>query len=179
MAAASISPAGEAGRAQAVQLSPKPKTVDHAFRGGSASRCALRPPGIATQCPGEAHFRLQGAADSGTLIAKCLRIEVLGFIRDHAQDLPTLARFAVAMAIIVGVPPFCRRVRLSRVRVAADLAAAPPREVSSTKQGRPVIVHSYHPARPTPFSLFATQPQKATFPPNAWLEYSVMPLDPG
>ena len=36
----------------------------------------------------------------------------------HTRTLPTLAKFAVAMAVIVGVPPLCRRVRLpSAVRL--------------------------------------------------------------
>jgi Kef-type K+ transport system membrane component KefB len=37
---------------------------------------------------------------------------LLDFIRSHTQNLPNLARFAVAMAIIVGVPPLARRLRL-------------------------------------------------------------------
>ena len=39
----------------------------------------------------------------------------LEFIRSHALALPNLARFAVAMAIIVGVPRLSRRVRLPAV----------------------------------------------------------------
>jgi hypothetical protein len=34
------------------------------------------------------------------------------FIRSHAVALPTLAKFALALAIIVGIPPMSRRVRL-------------------------------------------------------------------
>ena len=40
---------------------------------------------------------------------------VLEFIRSHAVALPHLAKFALAMAIIVGVPPLSRRVRLPAV----------------------------------------------------------------
>ncbi len=42
-------------------------------------------------------------------------MEILQFIRLHSRELPTLAKAAVAMAIIVGVPPLCRRVRLPTV----------------------------------------------------------------
>jgi len=37
------------------------------------------------------------------------------FIRSHALALPHLAKFALAMAIIVGVPPLSRKVRLPAV----------------------------------------------------------------
>lgn len=40
---------------------------------------------------------------------------LLDFIRSHSQNLPTLARFAVALAVIVGVPPLSRRLRLPGV----------------------------------------------------------------
>jgi len=40
---------------------------------------------------------------------------VLEFIRSHALALPNLAKFALAMAIIVGVPPLSRRLRLPAV----------------------------------------------------------------
>src|SRR5271166_4492437 len=40
---------------------------------------------------------------------------VLEFIRSHALALPHLAKFALAMAIIVGVPPLSRRLRLPPV----------------------------------------------------------------
>jgi Kef-type K+ transport system membrane component KefB len=42
-------------------------------------------------------------------------MEVLEWIRSHALALPQLAKFALAMAIIVGVPPLSRRVRLPAV----------------------------------------------------------------
>jgi Na+:H+ antiporter len=42
-------------------------------------------------------------------------MELLEFIREHAKNLPTLAKFAVAMAIIVGVPPLARRFKLPAV----------------------------------------------------------------
>jgi Na+:H+ antiporter len=37
------------------------------------------------------------------------------FVRSHALALPTLAKFAVALAVIVGIPPLSRRVRLPAV----------------------------------------------------------------
>ena len=40
---------------------------------------------------------------------------VLEFIRAHALALPNLAKFALAMAIIVGVPPLSRKLRLPSV----------------------------------------------------------------
>lgn len=39
----------------------------------------------------------------------------LGWVRDHALLLPTLAKFALGMSIIVGVPPLFRRMRLPAV----------------------------------------------------------------
>jgi Kef-type K+ transport system membrane component KefB len=42
-------------------------------------------------------------------------MEVLDWIRSHAAALPSLAKFAVAMAIIVGVPRLSRRARLPAV----------------------------------------------------------------
>ena len=39
-------------------------------------------------------------------------MEALELIRTHAGDLPLLARFAIAMALIVGIPPLARRARL-------------------------------------------------------------------
>src|SRR5271157_3476981 len=42
-------------------------------------------------------------------------MEVLEWIRSHALVLPHLAKFALAMAIIVGVPPLSRRLRLPAV----------------------------------------------------------------
>ena len=42
-------------------------------------------------------------------------MEFLDFLRSHIQNLPNLARFAVAMAIIVGVPPLARRLRIPGV----------------------------------------------------------------
>ena len=36
-------------------------------------------------------------------------------IRSHAQSIPALAKFAIGMALIVCVPPLCRRVRLPAV----------------------------------------------------------------
>ena len=37
-------------------------------------------------------------------------MSVLEFLRSHALSLPTLAKFAIAMGVIVGVPPLARRV---------------------------------------------------------------------
>src|SRR6516225_9870099 len=37
------------------------------------------------------------------------------WLRSHALALPHLAKFAVGMAIIVGIPPLCRRARLPAV----------------------------------------------------------------
>ena len=42
-------------------------------------------------------------------------MEVLEWVRSHALALPHLAKFALAMAIIVGVPPLSRRLRLPAV----------------------------------------------------------------
>jgi Kef-type K+ transport system membrane component KefB len=42
-------------------------------------------------------------------------MEALEWIRSHALALPNLARFALAMAILVGVPPLSRRMRLPAV----------------------------------------------------------------
>ena len=39
-------------------------------------------------------------------------MDILEFIRTHAESLPLLARFAIAMALIVGIPPLARRARL-------------------------------------------------------------------
>jgi len=43
------------------------------------------------------------------------KMEILEWIRSHALALPNLAKFALAMAIIVGVPPLSRRLRLPPV----------------------------------------------------------------
>ncbi|MGO9062058.1 MAG: hypothetical protein ACLQU2_32525 [Candidatus Binataceae bacterium] len=42
-------------------------------------------------------------------------MELLEFARSNALDLPNLAKFAIGMAIFVGVPPLCRRVQLPGV----------------------------------------------------------------
>jgi Kef-type K+ transport system membrane component KefB len=42
-------------------------------------------------------------------------MELLEFLRTHALALPDLAKFGLGMALIVGVPPLCRRVRLPAV----------------------------------------------------------------
>lgn len=42
-------------------------------------------------------------------------MEILEFIRSHAQDLLTLAKFALGMALIFGIPALSRRVRLPGV----------------------------------------------------------------
>ena len=42
-------------------------------------------------------------------------MRALEFLRSHALALPNLAKFAIAMAIIVGVPPLSRRARLPAV----------------------------------------------------------------
>src|SRR6516162_6177533 len=39
----------------------------------------------------------------------------LEWIRSHAAAMPQLAKFAIGMALIVCVPPLCRRVRLPAV----------------------------------------------------------------
>ena len=51
----------------------------------------------------------------GSLAAHAVRIggadmmQTLEFLREHAVTLPLLAKFAIAMAVIVGVPPLARR----------------------------------------------------------------------
>src|SRR5260370_18625589 len=42
-------------------------------------------------------------------------MDILETLHSHALSLPTLAKFAIGMAIIVGVPPLCRRARLAAV----------------------------------------------------------------
>jgi Kef-type K+ transport system membrane component KefB len=42
-------------------------------------------------------------------------MEFLEFIRTHALALPDLAKFGLAMAVIVGVPRLCSRIRLPAV----------------------------------------------------------------
>lgn len=42
-------------------------------------------------------------------------MEILDWIRSHALALPNLAKFALAMAVIVGVPPLSRRLRIPTV----------------------------------------------------------------
>jgi Kef-type K+ transport system membrane component KefB len=42
-------------------------------------------------------------------------MEVLEFIRSHAQSLPPLAKFALGMALIFGIPPLSRLIRLPGV----------------------------------------------------------------
>src|SRR5262252_276261 len=42
-------------------------------------------------------------------------MHLLELIRSHAVALPELAKFAIGMAVIVCVPPLCRRVRLPSV----------------------------------------------------------------
>jgi Kef-type K+ transport system membrane component KefB len=42
-------------------------------------------------------------------------MHLLELIRSHAQSIPALAKFAIGMALIVCVPPLCRRVRLPAV----------------------------------------------------------------
>jgi hypothetical protein len=39
-------------------------------------------------------------------------MKTLEFLRSHALSLPNLVKFAIAMAIIVGVPRLSRRARL-------------------------------------------------------------------
>jgi len=39
-------------------------------------------------------------------------MDVLGLIRSHAASLPSLVKFALAMAIIVGIPGFSRRIKI-------------------------------------------------------------------
>ena len=39
----------------------------------------------------------------------------LEWLHSHALSLPHLAKFALAMAVIVGIPPLCRRARLPPV----------------------------------------------------------------
>jgi Kef-type K+ transport system membrane component KefB len=42
-------------------------------------------------------------------------MDIVDFLRSHLVMLPTLAKFAIGMAIIVGVPMLCRRIRLPAV----------------------------------------------------------------
>jgi Kef-type K+ transport system membrane component KefB len=42
-------------------------------------------------------------------------MELLEWVRSHALALPTLAKFALAMAVIIGVPPLSKRLRLPAV----------------------------------------------------------------
>ncbi len=42
-------------------------------------------------------------------------MDIVDFLRSSLHTLPTLAKFAVGMAIIVGVPMLCRRIRLPAV----------------------------------------------------------------
>ena len=42
-------------------------------------------------------------------------MDVLGFIRSHLLAWPALAKFAIALAIIVGVPPLSRRLKIPGV----------------------------------------------------------------
>jgi len=42
-------------------------------------------------------------------------VEFFQNFRSHAVVLPNLAKFALGMMIIVGVPPLCRRIRLPAV----------------------------------------------------------------
>jgi Kef-type K+ transport system membrane component KefB len=42
-------------------------------------------------------------------------MHLLELIRSHAQSIPALAKFAIGMAVIVCVPPLCRRMRLPSV----------------------------------------------------------------
>ena len=47
-------------------------------------------------------------------------MEILEFIRRHALTLPPLAKFALGMALIFGIPPLSRRVRLPGSRRVSD-----------------------------------------------------------
>jgi Kef-type K+ transport system membrane component KefB len=42
-------------------------------------------------------------------------MELLEIIRSHALALPNLSKFAIGIALIVGIPPLCRRIRLPGV----------------------------------------------------------------
>jgi Kef-type K+ transport system membrane component KefB len=42
-------------------------------------------------------------------------LHILDFIRAHLLALPNLAEFAIALAIIVGVPPLSRRLRVPAI----------------------------------------------------------------
>ena len=42
-------------------------------------------------------------------------MEFLEFIRAHALALPPLGKFALGMALIFGIPPLARRIRLPAV----------------------------------------------------------------
>src|SRR5262245_427315 len=44
-----------------------------------------------------------------------LIVTPLEWLRSHALALPELAKFALVVAVIVGVPPLCRRIRLPSV----------------------------------------------------------------
>jgi predicted Kef-type K+ transport protein len=42
-------------------------------------------------------------------------MHLLELIRSHAQSIPALPKFVVGMAVLICVPPLCRRVRLPAV----------------------------------------------------------------
>ena len=42
-------------------------------------------------------------------------MDILDFIRSHAVALPSIVKFALAMAIIVGIPALSRRIRIPGV----------------------------------------------------------------
>jgi len=68
---------------------------------------------------GIADYQIPDLAKSNNLeITEAIRatkIDVPGFIHSHAVALPPIAKFALAMAIIVGIPPLSRRVRIPGV----------------------------------------------------------------
>jgi Kef-type K+ transport system membrane component KefB len=66
-------------------------------------------------------------------------MEIVEFVRSHAVALPVLAKFACGMAIIVGVPQLCRRIRLpAPVGLLASGIAIGPYGLDMFGEHRPV-----------------------------------------
>jgi Sodium/hydrogen exchanger family len=64
---------------------------------------------------------------------------VAEFLRSHAMALPVLAKFACGMAIIVGIPQLCRRIRLPpAVGLLASGIAIGPHGLDMFGQHRPI-----------------------------------------
>jgi len=67
-------------------------------------------------------------------------IPTLEFLRAQAVTLPLLAKFAIAMAVIVGVPPLARRAHFPVVvgLLLTGVAIGPPHGLDVAGQNRPV-----------------------------------------